>query len=88
MSSMENREEIVERGKLRRPLLEFQRANLRSGFRGGLARRIHRRNGPGDFGAFIQVHDAWVRYFPAKGLNIVLLLIAFLKKDGLSGVGR
>jgi len=90
MSSMENREEIIKKGrnKLGRPLLEFQRTGIRRGFWRGFASQILRRSGPGDLGAFIQVQDAWVRNFPAKGLHVVLLLIAFLKKDGLSGVGR
>jgi len=88
-SSSQNRAEIG-RGDvlLGGTVFEFERTGIRRGLGSRFARTIHRSRGPGHFGAFIQVHNAGIGYFPTEGLDTALLLVTFFQKDGLSGVGR
>jgi hypothetical protein len=71
-------------GKLGRTVLKFERAGLPCGLGGGLSRLVHGRGRFRNFRTLVQLNYARIRDFPAEGLYIALLLVAFFQEDGFS----
>ena len=72
---------------LGRAILKLQSARLARGIGGGFARGLQGSRRGRNFGAFIQVDDAQIRYFPAECFHISLLLVALFEENGFPGVG-
>src|SRR5579863_6061108 len=68
--------------------LRFEAVALQRGFRCSFPDLLHRSAGTRNLGALLQIHDAGVRDFAAKGLGVALLLVALFQEDGLPGVSR
>jgi hypothetical protein len=68
-------------------IFELERPGNRFRFFGGFAWLRDGGGRPGNFGTFVQFHDAYIRNFPTKSLKVPALLITFFKEDGLARVG-
>ena len=86
---MEKRQKIIEKEKkLCRAFLEFQRADVRGRFGGGFTMRICRSRWVWGFRDIHSSGRCMDTVFPSEMFSRCLLLVAFLEKNGFSGVGR